>query len=253
MVKFLKSIKRVVEKFNFFFLISLSSFILGSCNQKNELSKENPQKLDLEDNFSDYYNYLPELILPYAWEENKYHFNTNYSILPAGLYSVFGDSASLNNVHIAKLPAVNLFKPILLYQSQSDSESVDLYSLSDSLKIMDHQRLASEEELNDKSKITQTFIITDKNQFKTFKVLNGTLIEQLYFSITPSGTIEEIRNGKLPFIAYETYNDSIYLVESFKWDKNSNGGLYKKDLSQKYYLLDVNGDIAEISETKIKK
>lgn len=232
-----------MQRIIFFCLINCIWFLTPSCSKNSnnqQLTEFQGIKLG-RDSLYFFYNQLPELHIPYAWEENKYFFDENYHLLPPSLYPLFRDSLYLYKVHIAKLPVVLSLRPILFYQIKNKIETVDLYSLSNQLDIIDSIQLVSTEILNEKSKITQTFIIIEKDKFKSFKLLDNTLIEQRYYIIDSEGKIGELKEEDLPFINYKIYQDSLFQIEYFIYDKNN----IKKDISYKYYILDKNGKMKE--------
>lgn len=227
-----------------FLLILLFPFLFSNC--KKNKTDDTQYTLHTE-NFNEFYNYVPELIIPYSWMDSQFNFKRTFEKLPLPFYHYFLSENTTDSLYIAKLPVISNFKPILVNRQGNTMANVELYILSDSLQALDKAILASEEKINKKTKILQTFIVIDKNQFQTFKQLNKILIEQLNYTIDKDGKIIEIRDGKQITFAYENYKDSIYMVESFKWDRNKNGGLFKKDRTEKVYILKEDGEVIERS------
>lgn len=119
---------------------------------------------------------------------------------------------------------------------------MELHSLSDNLKPLDKLQLYSIEDVDGGNNvIAQTFEIDGDYRIKVSKHLNDTLIEQLTYTPTTEGVFEEMRDGKITTVAFDSYDHINYIVQTFIWDRNANGGLIKKNLQTANYELTANG------------
>jgi len=143
----------------------------------------------------------------------------------------------------AWLPQKDDLKFIITCTEEPNGERMlELQSLSDDLKPLDKLQLYSIEEVDGGNNvIAQTFEIDADYRIKVSKHLNETLIEQLTYTPTAKGIFEELRNGKTTTVAFDSYDHINYIVQTFVWDRDTNGGLIKKNLQTVNYELTGNG------------
>ena len=146
-------------------------------------------------------------------------------------------------INAARLPQKGQLKFVITCSEESNGErTMELHSLSDNLKPLDKLQLYSIEEVDGGNNvIAQTFEIDGDYRIKVSKHLNDTLIEQLTYAPTTEGVFEEMRDGKITTVAFDSYNHVNYIVQTFIWDRNANGGLIKKNLQTANYELTANG------------
>lgn len=198
------------------------------------------------------YRVLTEIPLPFVYNENFILNAPGFISLPQNMFNLFHNFDAFGaDTRIAKLPEKGDFKPlIVMYTDNGGTARINLYTLSDSMKVIDRLQIYSTEYLgDDRIAIIQEFEIPDDYRIMLRKRLNNTVIEQLYYTLDDRKCFIEIRDGQTPAIAYESPDNEHYMVESFIWDHNSSGGVFKKDLSRMYYRISGNG-MEEIREAE---
>jgi len=199
------------------------------------------------------YEKMPVLSLPFRYEDHLFMSSASLIPLPEDMFDLFHNFDSFDNgTKISKLPVKGLFKPVIVfYHDDRANPRVNLYTLSDSMKIIDRLQIYSVEEINGKEVvIEQKFEIPEDYRIRVSKHLNGLLIEELHYTLDDHRCFMEIRDGKTPAIAYESPDSLQYKVESFIWDHNARGTLYKKDLKQKFYRIGKDYKVNEIKESE---
>lgn len=209
------------------------------------LVKANPERMD------SLYDLMTEIPLPFVYNENFIVNAPGFISLPESMFSLFHNFDTFDkDTRIAKLPQKGIFKPlVVLYQDENGSNRMNIYSLSDSMQVVDRLQIYSVEEINGKDVIiNQTYEISGDYKIVTRKSLNGQVIEQLTYTLDEKRCFEELRNGKYFTIAYESPDDIHYTIESFIWDYNSNGGLIKKDLKRSSYRITSDFRLEKIDD-----
>jgi len=198
---------------------------------------------------ADLYERMTNVDLPFNFDQEFITHDTGFLHIPQNMYRLFYNSEQFDkDARIAKLPQKGNFHPVLVYYHDKQGEAVmDIYTLSDSMKVIDRLQIYSIEKPEEKPYIiSQAYAITDDFKFKVYKRLNGTMIEQLTYIIDNKGCFEEVRDGQTPTIAFESADNVKYMVESFIWDHNQNGGLIRKNLKRKFYSVNDEGKVTEV-------
>lgn len=251
-----------------FLLVVIVAITLYSCDskRKNKVSdKESlpsveqptgqPGSLLIDSNgpqIQQLYEQMNEIPLPFIYNRNFMANAPGFIELPENMYSLFHNFDSFNtNTRIAKLPEKGNFKPLLiLYEDGNGNQRMNIYTLSDSMKVIDRLQISSMEILDNKAIIRQEFEIPEDYKIMIRKAIGDVVIEQLYYTIDEHKCFLEIRDGKTPAIAFESPDNKRYMVESFIWDHHKNGGLYKKNLQRQFYKMDDNNVLKVIAETE---
>lgn len=241
-------------------IVFIISFVtLSSCgnSNKNTSSAHDKNKLgqatsvgSTQSNPLSIYNSLSSLGLPLKYSMEFAEDFAKYKPLNEKDYHLLTDIGDMQSYYDSSATAIRLpqkdnLRFILTCNDDLKGDLImELYSLSDSLTPLDKLQIYSIEEVDGGSNvIAQTFEIDADYRITVSKHLNGTLIEQLTYIPTYRGAFEEIRDGKTLTVAFESFDNRNYTVETFIWDHNSNGGLVKKDLKTQNYLLTETGHV----------
>lgn len=255
--------------------ISLSSlllsflFILCACgnrsnrnaqmanNHRSEM-EEQPEAGSLlvgtdQEQMNNLYNVMTEIPLPFVYNPNFILQAPGFIALPQNMQGLFHNFDRFDsNTKIARLPEKGAFKPlVILYQDEQGMDRMNLYTLSDSMKVIDRLQIYSMEKIEgNEVTILQDFAITEDYQIMLRKSLNDRVIEQLYYTLDDRRCFVERRDGLTPVIAFESPDNRHYVIETFVWEHNAQGGIYKKDLTQVYYKIDGDRKLEEITQSE---
>lgn len=244
------------------FIISAIWFLAG-CGTPEKKTTETRSALDAENisvsasnslnNIDSIYFSLPVLNLPLEFSINLLDNFSNYKHIGEKDFHRFTDIGDLKSNYDNTLRAVRLqlkdsIKFIITGHKEPNEEwLLELYSLTDELIPIDRLQLYSIEEVGGGANvISQTFKITDGYRIIVSKHFNDTLIEQLTYMPAANGIFEEVRDGKTTTVAFESYDGTNYIVETFIWDHNSSGGLIKKDLKTENYRITESGRFIKV-------
>ncbi|GEM_PF-2887326 len=251
-----------------FLLVVIVAITLYSCDnkRKNKVSdKESIPSIEqptgqhgnllVESNgpqMQQLYEQMDEIPLPFIYNRNFMANAPGFIKLPENMFSLFHNFDSFNtNTRIAKLAEKGDIKPLLiLYEDDNGNQRMNIYTLSDSMKVIDRLQISSIEVLDNNAIIQQEFEIPEDYKIMVRKSLGDEVIEQLYYTVDEHKCFFEIRDGKTPAIAFESPDNKRYMVESFIWDHHNNGGLYKKDLQRQFYKMNDKNMLTVISETE---
>lgn len=250
---------------NKFFALFLACLFLIACNSKSGKKEDSsiyPQSRKTElvpaetDQMDSLYRQMTEIPLPLVYNTNFILNAPGFIPLPETMQELFHNYDQFDrNTRIAKLPVKGQFRPLLIiFQDSDGSDRMNLYTLSDSMKVIDRLMIYSIEKIKvDQVRILKDYEISENYRIMLRKTLSGVVIEQLYYTLDDHRCFIEIRDGKTPAIAFESPDDVHYMVETFLWDHHSNGGIFKKDLSIQYYKITDNGRMESINQTQYNK
>ncbi len=241
-----------------YFFITLL-FIASACNNAtrnsgNPSSENKPDKpvSGQVTSMDELYDLMTTIPLPFVFNHEFISKDRKLTYIPNTVSHLFYNSENFNpGAEIAKFPQQGNLRPVLvLYKAGGEEMVMDLYTLSNDMNILDRLQIYSIEKTGNGSHIiSQLYHISDDFIVNVYKKLDNVLIEQLYFTPDENGKFVEMRDGKTPVVAYESPDNKHYMVESFIWDHQANGGIYKKDVKKTYYLLTVEG-LKEIKESE---
>ena len=162
-------------------------------------------------NIENIYYSIPLLTLPLEHGNELIGSFTSLKPLDENTYRMLTDIGDMRSYYNGtnrafRLPAKNGLSFLITgYKKDNKEWSFELYSLSDKLSPKDCLLLSSAEAAADgKSRIVQSFRITDDYRVVVAKHLNNTLIEQLTYMPDANGIIEELGVGKTQTVAFES-------------------------------------------------
>ena len=248
----MENMSRVYRVIPLLSLILLLASCMGKKNVNGTNNTANDSVSQTEDkgsemSLNDLYLSLPTINLPIFFDMDLLEGFDDYKNLKESDYHRLTDIQDIqsyydSSVRVARLPKkYNLQFIMSKYQSAGGEQIMELYSLSVDLTTKDRLQIYSVEELENGNAIVQTFEIDGDFHIKVSKHLNEVLIEQLTYTPTRVGVFEEVRDGKTPTVAFDSFDGKTYIIETFIWDHNSSGGLIKKNRSVENYRLTEDG------------
>jgi len=258
---------------NKYFLLLLINvlFIFSACNmnpnKKGEVAEKSSDEVTLSEHpksgsllvgtnggqMDSLYQRMTEIPLPLVYKATFIHEAPGFISLPENMQGLFHNYDKFDaHTRIARLPVYANFKPLLIiYKGEDGDDRMNIYTLSDSMEVVDRLQIYSQEKIK-KTGITirQEYEIPADYKIMSRKLLNGLMIEQLHYTLDGKRCFMEIRDGITPAVAYESPDDIYYMVESFIWDHDENGGVYKKDLTRRFYKVVNQTQIEEIREAE---
>lgn len=208
---------KTIIKPGFVFLITL---IVMACNSRNPRTNDSNMPGRTNDS-------IVELSLPLTLDKNtvaKMSGSYTRANLPAkhSIQSVIVKYKDLNN------PVVKL----VTFQPDS-TDQIILYNI-EKVPGKDNQEIVTQSQIDRDYRINVT------------KHLNNNLIESLFYEIDNNGNFIEIRDGKTPVTAFESFDNETYYIENFIWKPLPNGGIEKSDLTKKTLKVNEDGSIMEV-------
>jgi len=204
-------------------------------------------------NISDVYASLPVHDIPLLFSMDLLHQFMAYKPIAEADYHRLTNIADMeayydSNTTAARLPQKDDLKFIITcYEEPNGSRSMFLYSFSNELKPLDKLQLYSVEKFDGgRNMIIQQFEINTNYRIKVSKYFDRTLIEQLTYMPLTNGIFEELRDGITTTVAYDSYDQVNYIVQTFVWDHNESGGLIKKDLKIENHRLTEDGELTKV-------
>ncbi len=196
------------------------------------------------------YRDLPTVSLPLSYDMVITDELEFYEVPEHFFYLFYNNNYFEKGSDIAKLPRTNNFLPfIIAYPDGEGDRIMELSIFNSTLEPIDRLEIASVEKMREgRILISKLFEISVSYVIKVYKLLNGKVIEQLYYQLTESGALEEIRDGRTLAITYQSVDFIHYKIENFIWDYHKNGGLYKRDLAVNDYVVTEDGKLVETDE-----
>lgn len=224
-------------------------FILTGCNScdysstKSELSSD--MSLPEEISIAAFYEQLPDTGLPLTSDEMDGKVFTPVPLAVKESLSPYDRADS--DIYARKLPEKGNERIwILLYKDGRANPVLVMNTFTTEMQMQDRLLLGSTESVEGTTaEIRRSFRISADYIITVYKYLENTLIEQLAYRIDENGFFSEIRDGRTPVIAFETFDDIHYIVESFVWDYRQGGGLYKKNLLRRTFRINPDNTVIQ--------